>query len=232
MGAASRGTGRVIRISFSRASMSSTGPTPEARDGSAPASVGDERQALEEAVRVGLGGARQEAQHPLVAAALLRAAQRAPRPPGHRVPPEEGGGGDLHEAHPVVAAAHVGELVREERVELVAVQVGEKAGGQQQARSAAVRPEHRRDAGRHQEDRRDAAQAKACGEAGRAFGDRVGRRLGAGEQATEPREAPGGQQRDREGPGRERQPRGGSPAEPRAGRRGRNDRAGGRAGPA
>ena len=103
----------------------------------------------------------------------------------------------------MVAAEDVGELVREERVELLEVQVGQKARGQQQPRSATVRPEHGRDAGRDEEDRRHAAQSQPGGEGGRALRNRVGRGPRAGEQAGETAEPPGREQRDGQRPGRE-----------------------------
>ena len=103
----------------------------------------------------------------------------------------------------MVAAVHVGELVREQRVELRRAELAQQVARQQQTGTARLGPEHRRYARREHEHRWHAAQAERGGELGGARGGRRGRRLGPGQQPTEAHEAPRRQARDRERPQRQ-----------------------------
>ena len=146
---------------------------------------GDEREALQEAARVGARRGGQHAQDPLVAAALLGTAESRPGPPRDRVPPEEGRSDDLDEAHPVVAPTHMRELVREERVALVRGEVAEQLLRKEELRPSARGPEHRRNRRRNEEHGRRVRQAEARCDLARPGGHRRRCRHRAREQAAE-----------------------------------------------
>jgi hypothetical protein len=83
----------------------------------------------------------------------------------------------------VVAAANVGQLVHEQRGALVVRELVQQVARQEQLRSAARRPQHRRDPGGHEAHRRDAAQSEPEAEGPRLLGEVIRRRAGGAQQA-------------------------------------------------
>ena len=165
--------------------------------------AGNEGEALEQAARVRVGRGRQHAQHPLVAAPLLRAAQGTARPPRDGVPPEQSGGGDLDEADPVVAPAHVSQLVGEEGVALVGREPGQERPWQEEQRAAARGPQHRGHCRGNEENGWRGGQPEARRDLRRASADGFRGRGGGREQAAEASRAPEGDRSDDQRPERE-----------------------------
>jgi hypothetical protein len=98
----------------------------------------------------------------------------------------------------VVPPPHVGELVGQQRVELVAAQLREEVARQEQLRTRGGRPEHRRDPGREEADRGSAANAEGGADLGGARHERGRSRLRRLREAPKPEEAPRGERGDGE----------------------------------
>ena len=147
----------------------------------------------------------QRAQHQRVTAELFVSAQVAPRPPGHRVPPEPDAGEPFDPANEVVAAPNVGELVGEDPAELLRLQRVEHRGWQVDARAAADPPDQRRDARGRQVEHRRRGEVQAVAERlqlrlqrGRGSDARAAQQL---VEARDPPQRPGKHARAAEQPG-------------------------------
>ncbi len=121
--------------------------------------------------RRGINAARlgQRRDDPGVAALLLGLAQLAAGVPHDRMPPVQPHDHELQGADPVIAAAQVGQLVYQQRIEVLVVQPIEQARRQKQTRRSADRPEHRREAARQQADGGTSSQFEAAGQTARAL---------------------------------------------------------------
>ena len=104
---------------------------------------GDEFDSLQKSTRVMLRVGRQCLEDPHVTTALLGVSQLLSRPPGHGVPPEQRHRNDLDQAYPVIAAARVGQLVRDQRVTFLFAKLREQSGGKQDHQRPHGKPEGR-----------------------------------------------------------------------------------------
>ena len=114
-----------------------------------PPHFGLEIDGRQECFRIAPGRGRQTADHPGVAAFLLRGFDAAAGEPHRRMPPVETGDDVFQETHPVVAAAKVDQFVREERVAHLGRESRQELAREEHDRASSPAPQHgRADAGR------------------------------------------------------------------------------------